>query len=53
MSEMLNYAPDLKSMTAGRGSYTSERSHYDPVPGNLVDKIIAASPTKPHSEDDD
>jgi len=41
MSEFLTYAPDLRSMTGGRGIYTMEFSHYDEVPAQLVDKIIA------------
>jgi elongation factor G len=42
MSEFLTYAPDLRSMTGGRGIYTMEFSHYDEVPAQLVDKIIEA-----------
>jgi len=40
MSEFLTYAPDLRSMTGGRGIYTMEFSHYDEVPAQLTDKII-------------
>ena len=40
MSEFLTYAPDLRSMTGGRGIYTMEFSHYDEVPAELTDKII-------------
>ena len=39
--EMLNYAPTLTSMTGGRGSYHMENSHYEIVPGNFSEKIIA------------
>ena len=42
MAEFLTYAPDLRSMTGGRGIYTMEFSHYDEVPAQLVDKIIEA-----------
>jgi elongation factor G len=41
-AEMLTYAPDLRSLTAGRGLFTMKISHYEEVPGNLVDKIIAS-----------
>lgn len=41
MSEMLKYAPDLNSMTGGRGSFTMEFSHYEEVPAQLTEKIIA------------
>ena len=40
MSEMLTYAPDLKSMTGGRGIFAMEFSHYDEVPVQLAEKII-------------
>jgi elongation factor G len=41
-SEILRYAIDLRSMTGGRGRFSVRHSHYDPVPGHLVDKITAA-----------
>ena len=41
MAEMLRYAVDLESITAGRGAFTMSFSHYDEVPGNLAEKIIA------------
>jgi elongation factor G len=40
MAEILRYAPDLNSITAGRGSFKSEFSHYEEVPANLAEKII-------------
>jgi elongation factor G len=46
LSEMLSYANELTSMTQGRGSYSMEFSHYDYVPGELAEKVIAAH--KPH-----
>lgn len=39
-AEMLNYAPTLTSMTAGRGSYHMEMSHYDIVPHSIANKVI-------------
>jgi elongation factor G len=41
MSEMLKYAPDLNSKTGGRGTFTMEFSHYEEVPAQLAEKIIA------------
>jgi len=41
LAEMLTYASDLTSMTQGRGSYTMEFSHYDIVPQQIADKIVA------------
>jgi elongation factor G len=41
LSEMLTYATDLTSMTQGRASYSMEFSHYDYLPAELMEKIIA------------
>ena len=46
LSEMLSYANELTSLTQGRGSYSMEFSHYDFVPQELAEKVIAAH--KPH-----
>ncbi|OFW10617.1 MAG: translation elongation factor G [Acidobacteria bacterium RIFCSPLOWO2_12_FULL_59_11] len=43
MAEMLTYASDLTSMTQGRGSFSMEFSHYDIVPPQVSEKIIAAA----------
>jgi elongation factor G len=48
LAEMLSYANDLISMTQGRGSYTMEFAHYDFVPNEIAEKVIAAH--KPHHE---
>jgi len=40
MAEFLTYAPDLRSMTGGRGIYTMEFSHYDEVPAHIAEKIV-------------
>ncbi|HET9400816.1 MAG TPA: elongation factor G [Candidatus Acidoferrales bacterium] len=40
-SEMLSYANDLTSMTQGRASYSMEFDHYDYVPPEVAEKIIA------------
>ena len=40
MAEMLNYQSTLNSITAARGSYHMQFSHYDPVPGQLSQKIV-------------
>ncbi|MBW2039846.1 MAG: elongation factor G [Deltaproteobacteria bacterium] len=41
MAEVLKYAPDLRSITGGRGSFTMEFSHYEEVPSHISEKIIA------------
>jgi len=43
MAEVLKYAPDLKSMTGGRGQFTMALSHYEGVPSHLTEKIISQS----------
>ncbi|MFO7963554.1 MAG: elongation factor G [Desulfobacterales bacterium] len=40
MAEFLTYAPDLNSITGGRGVYTMEFSHYDEVPAQTAEKIV-------------
>ena len=37
------YAPDLRSMTGGRGTFVMELSHYEEVPAELQEKIIEAA----------
>jgi elongation factor G len=41
LSEMFGYIGQLRSMTSGRASFTMEFSHYDPVPKNVADEVIA------------
>ncbi len=43
LAEIQLYAPDLTSMTGGRGSFTVKFSHYEEVPAQLAEKIIEAS----------
>jgi elongation factor G len=51
LAEVLKYAPDLTSMTSGRGSFTMEMSHYEEVPAHLSEKIIAAAKAAHHKEE--
>ncbi len=41
LSEMFGYIGNLRAMSSGRASYTMEFSHYDPVPKNVADVVIA------------
>ncbi len=41
LAEMFGYVNDLRSMTSGRANYSMEFAHYDPVPKNIADTIIA------------
>ena len=43
MAEVLDYAPDLRAITGGRGDYTMEFVRHDEVPGHIAQKVIAAS----------
>src|SRR5206468_8697573 len=40
MAEVLRYAPDLRSMTSGRGDFALEFSHYEEVPPHIAEKLI-------------
>ena len=40
MAEMLTYAPDLRSLTAGQGEYTMDFARYEEVPGHLAQKVV-------------
>jgi elongation factor G len=41
LSEMFGYATELRSRTQGRGTYTMQFSHYEEVPQNIAENIIA------------
>lgn len=41
LAEVQRYAVDLRSMTQGRGTFTIEFSHYEEVPAQIAQKIIA------------
>jgi len=43
LAELSKYAPDLRSITGGRGSYTMQFSRYEQVPSTISEKIIAKS----------
>lgn len=41
LAEMFGYATNLRSMTQGRGNYVMEFDHYEEVPNNVAEEIIA------------
>jgi elongation factor G len=41
LSEMFGYATDLRSSTQGRASYTMKFKHYEDVPSNIANELIA------------
>jgi elongation factor G len=43
---MLGYAPDLRSITGGRGDYAMEFARYEEVPAHLAQKVITAAQTE-------
>ena len=43
MAEMMKYAPDLRSMTGGQGTFTMEFAHYEECPPNVAEQVIAES----------
>jgi elongation factor G len=46
LSEMFGYSTDLRSSTQGRASFSMEFSHYEEVPRNVAEAIIAKSKGK-------
>ncbi|MBW1850704.1 MAG: elongation factor G [Deltaproteobacteria bacterium] len=46
MAEILRYALDLNSIAGGRGFFKMDRSHYEEVPAQLAEKVIAAALAK-------
>ena len=53
MSEMLNYQNDLIAKTQGRASFHMEFDHYDYVPTQQAEKIIAAAKAHMHVEEEE
>ncbi|MEO6052031.1 MAG: elongation factor G, partial [Pyrinomonadaceae bacterium] len=56
LAEMLDYQSKLNSVTQARGSYHMQFSHYDPLPGNLAQKVIdeavASGRVRAHEDDE-
>jgi len=50
MAEVTQYTGQLKSVTGGRGSYSMTLSHYEPVPPNVQQQIVAAHKKAKESE---
>ena len=40
MAEILTYAPDLRAITSGRGTFSMDFSHYEELPDHIASKII-------------
>ncbi len=50
LAEVLRYAIDLKSITQGKGTFRMEFSHYEEVPAQLSQKIIAQRQAEKQAE---
>lgn len=50
MSEVLKYAPDLRSITSGRGEFHMEFSHYEELPGHLAEKVAKEAKARKAAE---
>ena len=50
LSELEGYAAELKSVTAGRGRFSLDFSHYEPVPAQVQQKLAEA--WKPRHDED-
>ena len=46
VAELFKFATDLRSLTQGRGSYSLEFSHYEPMPEKAAEKVIAEAAAK-------
>lgn len=51
LAEVMTYARSLSSMTGGQGSFAMELSHYESVPSNEQQKIVAAAAREAEEED--
>ena len=46
MAEVLDYAPDLRAITGGRGDYTMDFLRYEEVPGHIAQKVVAEAKSR-------
>ena len=51
LREVMTYSRTLSSMTGGQGSYTMEFSHYDVMPANVQQEIMAKAKIEEEEED--
>jgi len=50
LAEVGSYQSQLKSMTAGQGTFTMELNHYDPLPAHLQEKVAATYKREPSTD---
>ncbi|HSG31050.1 MAG TPA: elongation factor G [Thermodesulfobacteriota bacterium] len=51
LAEILTYAPELRSITSGRGNFSVEFSHYEEVPAQIAQKIIQQQNSSESTDD--
>ena len=49
-AELARYSAELRSMTAGEGTFGMTFARYDVVPGNIAEKVVAASAKEKDAE---
>ena len=47
LEQMFGYSTDVRSLSKGRASYSMEPSHFEPVPANMLEKIVKTSSKAP------
>jgi len=50
LAEMYKYSTSLRSMTQGRGMFTSEFSHYEETPREVQEKVVEESKKEKQQE---
>ena len=51
VAETLRYAADLRTLTAGRGAFSSELSHYEELPQTLAERLWASAQVTAEEDD--
>ncbi len=51
VAETLRYAADLRALTAGRGAFSSELSHYEELPQTLAERLWASAQVSAEEDD--
>jgi elongation factor G len=47
MAEVLDFAPDLRSISGGRAEFTMEFERYEEVPAHLAEKVVSSAASAP------
>jgi elongation factor G len=50
-AELFTYATELRSLTAGRGTFSAKLDHYEDVPSHIADKVIEAHKKEVEAEE--